>query len=310
MQTQYLPYAFIRGSVVKIADATVPVMTNALQYGTGVFGGIRAYHNPKGKFLSVFRIDDHYQRFLNSLKILNTEIKYSKEDLKKMTLDLLKKNGPKSDTYLRPFAYAGSTNLSPNLERDKQFDFALYMIPMGEYLPVNKGLSVMISSWRRVSDNAIPARGKISGSYINSALARQEATMNGFDEAILLTEGGHVSEGSAENIFIVKNNILITPPETDDVLEGITRKTILQLAKDLKIETIVRSIDRTELYTADEAFFTGTGVQVSWIAKVDHRAIGNGQRGPITANLQDLYFKVVRGEVKEYDHWCTKIKTA
>ena len=204
---------------------------------------------------------------------------------------------------MRPFAYAGSTNLSPNLERDAQFDFALYMMPLGEYLSVEKGLSVMVSSWRRISDNAIPPRGKISGSYINSALARKEATERGFDEAILLTQDGHVSEGSAENIFIVRDGILITPSATDDALEGITRRTILQLAKDLGIPTEIRSVDRTELYIADEAFFSGTGVQVAWIAKVDDRTVGDAKRGPVTKQLQDLFFSIVRGEEPRYGAW-------
>lgn len=308
MNSQYFPYTFIKGKTVKTEDANVPVMTNALQYGTAIFGGIRAYYNPEKKFISIFRMDDHIKRFLNSLKIIGVSINYSEDQLKKIIMDLFSKNRPATDTYIRPFAYASSTNLSPNLERDREFDFALYMMPLGEYLPVNKGLSVMVSSWRRVSDNAIPARGKISGSYINSALARQEATTNGFDEAILLTENGHVSEGSAENIFIVKNNILITPPVTDDILEGITRKTILELANDLGKKTQVRSIDKSELYTADEAFFSGTGVQVAWIAKIDNRLIGSGKRGLITKDLQELYFKVVKGEVEKYKSWCTKIK--
>ncbi len=282
-------------------------MTNALQYGTGIFGGIRGYYNKQGKFLSLFRIDDHYKRFLSSLKIIGVNIAYDKEKLKKITLELVRKNKPKTDTYIRPFAYAGSTNLSPNLERDNTFSFALYMMPLGEYLSIDKGLSVAVSSWRRVSDNAIPARGKISGSYINSALARKEATERGFDEAILLTEDGYVSEGSAENIFIVRDGVLITPPVTDDILEGITRRTILQLAKDLHIPAEVRSIDRTELYLADEAFFSGTGVQVAWIGKIDNRVVGSGQRGPVSAKLQDLYFSIVRGEEKNYSGWCTKI---
>lgn len=310
MTNQYFPYTFFQGKTVKTSQANVPIMTNALQYGTGVFGGIRGYYNKKGKFLSIFRIDDHYQRFLSSLKIIGASLAYDKEQLKKITLDLVGRNKPKTDTYIRPFAYAASTNLSPNLERDGQFDFALYMMPLGEYLSVDKGLSATVSSWRRISDNAIPARGKISGSYINSALARKEATQRGFDEAILLTESGHVSEGSAENIFIVRNNILITPPVSDDVLEGITRRTILQLAKDLGIETQQRVVDRTELYIADEAFFSGTGVQVAWIAKIDNRLIGDGKRGRVTAKLQDLYFAIVRGEEKKYNQWCTKISTS
>jgi len=308
MKTSYFPYIFFQGKVVKTQNANVPIMTNALQYGTGVFGGIRGYYNKKGKYLSIFRIDDHYLRFLSSLKIIGTAISYNETELKKITLELVKKNKPVTDTYMRPFAYAASTNLSPNLERDASFEFTLYMMPLGEYLPIDKGLSAMVSSWRRISDNAIPARGKISGSYINSALARQEATKLGFDEAIMLTQGGHLSEGSAENIFIVRDGVLITPPASDDILEGITRRTLLQLADDLGIKTQIRSIDRTELYIADEAFFSGTGVQVAWIAKVDNRTIGDGKRGPITTKLQDLYFSIVHGEEKNYQHWCTKIK--
>lgn len=307
MTNVYFPYTFFQGKIIKTQDANVPVMTNALQYGTGIFGGIRGYYNKKGKFLSLFRIDDHYKRFLSSLKIIGVNIAYTGSQLKKITLELVEKNKPVTDTYIRPFAYASSTNLSPNLERDNTFGFALYMMPLGEYLSIDKGLSVAVSSWRRVSDNAIPARGKISGSYINSALARKEATERGFDEAILLTQDGHVSEGSAENIFIVRDGVLITPPVTDDVLEGITRRTILQLAKDLGIPTEVRSIDRTELYLTDEAFFSGTGVQVAWISKVDNRVVGSGKRGLITGKLQDLYFSIVRGKEKNYSHWCTKI---
>lgn len=306
-QGQYFPYAFFQGNIVKIEKARVPIMTNALQYGTGVFDGIRGYYNKKDKFLSVFRIEDHYKRFLASLKIICVGIKYNQEELIKITLDLIKKNSPKTDTYFRPFAYAGSTNLSPNLVRDNIFDFALYLMPLGEYLPVNKGLSVMVSSWRRISDNAIPSRGKIAGSYVNAALARREAHSLGFDEAILLTEGGHVAEGPAENLFLVKNGILVTPPETDDILEGITRRTVIEIARDLGIEIAVRSIDRSELYTCEEAFFSGTGVQIAWIAKIDGRVVKDGKRGPITAKLQGLFFRIVKGEEEKYQNWCTKI---
>ncbi len=307
MKAQFFPYAFFEGKVVKTEDAKVSIMTNALQYGTALFGGMRAYYNKEKKFLSLFRVEDHAQRLLNSLKVIGVSIPYSRQQLIDITLDLLGKNKPQTDTYFRPFAYAASLNLSPNLERDSEFGFALYMIPLGEYLPTDKGLSVSVSSWRRVSDNAVPARAKISGSYINSALARKEANQNGYDEAIFLTEDGHVAEGSAENLFIVRDGVLVTP--LDDILEGITRRTIIQFAKDNKILVQERQIDRSELYVADEAFFSGTGVQVAWISHIDKRQIGNGKRGPITAKLQDLYFKTVRGNEKKYEKWCTKIKT-
>lgn len=307
-QGSAFPFAFFMGNVVKIEDANVSIMTNALQYGTGVFGGIRGYYNREKGFLSLFRISDHYKRFLNSFKIIGVEIPYSHEELIKITTDLVKKNKPQTDTYFRPFGYAGSPNLSPNLDRDHMFDFALYMIPLGDYLPTDKGISVIVSSWRRVSDNAIPSRAKITGSYMNSALAKREATMAGHDEAIFLSENGHVAEGSAMNFFMVRDGVLVTTSKSDDILEGITRRTVIELAKDAGIPVEERAIDRSELYVADEAFFCGTGAQVSWIQKIDNRTIGDGNRGPIAGKIQDLFFKVVRGNVKKYEDWCTKIK--
>ena len=305
----YFPYTFFQGKVIKTEDAKVSIMTNALQYGTAVFAGIRGYYNDNnGKpFISVFRIKDHYERFTNSFKIIGVKIPYSRDELVEITLNLLKKNNPKTDTYIRPFGYAGSINLSPNLERDNLFDVSIYMIPLGEYLPVDKGIATGVSSWRRVSDNAIPARAKISGSYINSALARKEATDHGYAEAIFLTEDGHVAEGSAENIFIVRNGVLITPSATDEVLEGITRRSILEIAQSLGLPTEIRSIDRSELYIADEAFFCGTGVQISWISSVDKRVVGNGKRGPLTSVIQDLFFDIVRGKKDIGKDWITKI---
>lgn len=308
MKDQYFPFVFFQNKITKKEEAKVPVMTNALQYGNAVFGGIRGYYNKEKKFLSIFRIEDHYRRFLSSLKILGVSVKYSLFQLKEITLELIKKNKPQTDTYFRPFAYASSLNISPNLEADKNFDFALYMLPLGEYLSVNKGLKVMVSSWRRVSDNAIPSRAKIAGAYINSSLARKEAVERGFDEAIFLTEDGQVAEGSAENFFMVRDGVLITPAKTDEILEGITRRSIIEIAKDLKIPVEERAIDRTELYVADEAFFSGTGVQVAWIGEIDGRIVGNGQRGLITGKIQDLFFKVVRGETKKYSSWRTEIK--
>lgn len=308
-KAEYFPYAFFQGKVVNVEDAKVSIMTNALQYGTGIFAGIRGYYNENsGKpFISVFRIEDHYTRFLNSLKIIGVTLGYDKEQLKDITLKLLKKNNPQKDTYIRPFAYAGSINLSPNLQRDNKFDLAIYMIPLGDYLPTDKGLSAKVSSWRRISDNAIPARAKITGSYINSALARKEASDFGFDEAIFLTENGHVAEGSAENIFIVRNGTLITPQTSDEVLEGITRRTVMEIARSLDIPVEVRSIDRSELYVCDEAFFCGTGVQVAWINNIDGRTIGSDKRGLVTAKIQDTYFKIVRGNLDFTGNLCTKI---
>ncbi|HSW88678.1 MAG TPA: branched-chain amino acid transaminase [Candidatus Saccharimonadales bacterium] len=307
MKTQAFPFAFFEDKVTKIGNAKVSIMTNALQYGTGFFGGIRGYYDVEEKYISVFRLEDHYKRFLSSSRILGCEFPYTIEELKKHTIELIKKNNPQTDAYLRPFGYVGHTELGPNLA-NTTLSFALYMIPLGEYLPVSKGLSVMVSSWRRISDNNIPSRAKISGGYVNSALARKEATENGYDEAILLGDNGHVSEGSAENFFMVRDGILITPSTSEGILEGITRRSVMQIAKDLNIPVETRSIERSELYIADEAFFSGTGCQVAWIGQIDKRKIGDGKRGPITEILQEKFFKIVRGKDKDYQDWCTKIE--
>lgn len=309
MKKNYFPFAFFQNKFVPTDKAKVSIMTNALQYGTAVFGGIRGYYNQKRKSVYIFRVKDHYDRILNSLKILAVSLPYSLEQLQEITSQLVKKNNPKTDIYLRPFAYAGSTQLSPNLARDSVFDFLIYMISLGEYLSVDNGLRAMVSSWRRISDSAIPARGKISGAYINSALAKKEAQDRGFDEAIFLTQDGHISEGSGENLFIVRDGVLITPPKSEDILEGITRRSVIELSKDLNIPVEERRIDRSELYLADEAFFSGTAVQIAWIKEIDGRIIGNGRRGKISGKLQDLFFKIVRGENKKYSpKWCLKVK--
>lgn len=308
MKTDVFPYAFFDGRAVNIANAKVSIMTNALQYGTGVFGGIRGYWDEKEHTLSLFRVSDHFHRFLSSLRILGTTLAYSEKELAKITIDLVKKNKPTTDVYIRPFAYAGRLGLSPNLAEDRQFAFSMYMIPLGEYIPVDKGIKVKVSSFRRVTDNSIPSRAKMSGAYVNSALAKKEAVDHGYEEAIFLTENGHVAEGSAMNIFIVRNGILVTPPKSDDILEGITRATVITMARDLGIAVEERSIDRSELYIADEAFFTGTGAQVSWIGNIDGRVVGDGKKGPVTTTIQERFFKIVRGKDPKYSKWCTKIK--
>jgi branched-chain amino acid aminotransferase len=297
------PYAFFEGKITPIEKAKVSIMTNALQYGTGVFGGIRGYFNQDKQVLYLFRPEDHVRRMLQSLKILGVTTHYSIKELVDVIISLTKKNNPKQNVYFRPFCYASSLLLSPNLSRDKNFEFALYMLPLDDYLSTDKGLSVKVSSWRRVSDNAIPARGKITGAYVNSALARKEAADDGYDEAIMLTESGEVSEGSAENLFIVRKGQLITPGITEDVLEGVTRRTVKQLAIEMGLEVIERSIDRTELYVSDEAFFCGTGVQISWITSIDKRIIGNGKIGPVTLKLQKHFFEIVYGKLNEHQEW-------
>lgn len=308
MKTGSFPYTYFQGKVIKIEDAKVSIMTNALQYGTGIFGGIRGYYNKKKDSIYIFRIEDHYKRFLSSVNILGVNFPYDINQLQEITFDLIKKNTPKTDFYLRPFGYVGHTELGPNLAHTT-LDFALYMIPLGEYLSINKGLNIRVSTWERISDNAIPSRGKISGGYVNSALARKEATDGGFDEAIMLNRNGYVAEGSAENIFIVRNNTLITPDLGESVLEGITRRSVIKIASDMGFKTIERPIERSELYIADEVFLSGTGCQIAWVAQIDKRQIGNGKIGPITKKLQEKFFRIVRGDDNEYSNWTTKIST-
>src|SRR6185437_13087913 len=307
MKTDVFPYAFFQEKNVPIEDAKISIMTNGFQYGTGYFAGIRGYYSQKEKTLSIFRLDDHYKRFLSSAKILGCKLAYSEEELKKITTDLIKKNKPNTNAYFRPFAYVGNTELGPNFA-NIILDFALYMIPLEEYMPLGKGLSIVVSSWQRISDNSIPSRGKVSGGYINSALARKEATDGGYDEAIMLNKYGRAAEGSAENLFIVRDGVLITPDLSEGILEGITRRSLIQIAKDLGIPTVERPIERSELYVADEIFLSGTGCQVAWVEQIDKRIIADGKIGPITEKLKDTFFKVVKGEDKKYEKWCTKIK--
>lgn len=296
---------FFQDKFCDIADAKVSIMTNGLQYGTGAFAGIRGYYNDAKKALSIFRIRDHYKRLLSSVDILGCTLPYTIDELVDIHLELVRRNMPQCNCYFRPFVYVGNTSLGPNLH-NVVLDFALYMIPLEEYMPLTKGLSLMVSSWRRLGDNMIPTRGKFCGAYLNSALARREANENGFDEAILLTENGYVSEGSAENLFIVRNGKLITSLITDGILEGITRDTLMQIATDLDIPVVERTIDRTELYIADEVFLSGTGCQIAWVQAIDHRVVSD-EIGSITKILREEYAKTVCGRVDKYSNWCTEI---
>ena len=301
-------FAFFEGKIVPIKQAKVDIRTNALQYGTGIFEGIRCYWNEKNKSNYIFRMEDHYKRFMSNSRIMMIDIKYSIKELCDITVELLKKEKYNEDCYVRPFAYNSGLNIGPKLVGNKQ-DLFIYTIPLGEYLDISKPISVCISSWDRIPDNSIPPRAKISGSYVNAAFQKTEALLNGYDEALVLTANSkHVSEGSAMNVFMVKNGNLITPPVTDEILEGITRDTVIKLAKDNEnIDVIERSIDRTELYTANELFFCGTGAQISPIGSVDKRPVGNGEMGPITKKLQELYFRVVKNEISKYSDWCKKV---
>lgn len=300
-------YAFFGGEFVPIEKAKVSIMTHAFNYGTGCFEGIRAYWNEEEEQLFIFRMREHYERLHRSCRILLIELPYSVEQLGEITAEILRREDARTDTYIRPLAYKATEGIGVRLH-DLEDEFALFALPFGKYIEKEEGANVCVSSWSRISDNAVPARAKITGAYINSAFSKTEAILNGFDEAIVLTSDGHVSEGSAENLFIVRNGILITPPVTEDILVGITRATIIQIAREkLGLETVERKIDRTELYVAEEAFFCGTGVQVAAIATIDHRPVGTGRLGPIVKSIRDLYFDIVRGKVEDYRDWCTPV---
>jgi len=300
-------YAFFKGEIVPIEEAKISIMTSAFNYGTAIFEGIRAYWNEDQEQLYIFKLREHFQRFLQNCRILLIELPYDVDKLCEVTVELLRREQFRCDVYIRPLAYKSSEIIGVRLH-DLEDDCAIFAAPFGKYIDVAEGAKVCISSWRRIDDNMMPARAKITGSYVNSALAKTEAVLNGFDEAIVLDQDGHVSEASAANIFIVRDGALITTPVTANILEGITRKVVIELAKvELNIETIERPIDRTELYVAEEVFSCGTAVEITPIIEVDHRSIGVGKVGPISARLQQLYSDIVHGKLARYREWCTPV---
>jgi branched-chain amino acid aminotransferase len=300
-------YAFFKGDIVPIEEAKISIMTHGFNYGTGCFEGIRAYWNEQEGQLYVFRMAEHYQRMQRSARILRIDLPYSPDELGENTLRLLRMEGYREDVYIRPLAYKSSEVIGVRLH-DLDDDCAIFSTPFGRYIENEEGAHVCVSSWRRVSDNATPARAKITGAYINSALSKTDAVLAGYDEALVLCESGHVSEGSAENLFLVRNGTLVTPDVTSNILEGITRDTIMTLAREeMGMQTEQRLIDRSELYICDEAFLTGTGVQVAAITHIEHRPVGSGTIGPVVTRLRELYFDVVRGQSPKYQHWCTPV---
>jgi branched-chain amino acid aminotransferase len=300
-------WAFFRGEFVPLRDANVNVMTHGFNYGTAVFEGVRAYWNADEEQLFALELPAHYRRIKASARLLMMEIRQSPEELAEITVELLRRDGLKEDVYVRPIIYKSSETIGVRLH-NLDADITIFGVPFGQYIDTDGGIRAQVSSWRRTDDNAIPARGKITGAYVNGALAKSEAQLNGFDEAIVLTSDGHVSEGSAENLFIVKDGVLITPPVTDNILEGITRRRLMEIARDeFGIGTVERSIDRTELYVADEVFLCGTGAQISPVIEIDRRQVGSGRPGPISRDLSRTYFDAVRGRLPAYRGWLTPV---
>ena len=300
-------HAFFKGAVVPMDEAKVSVTTHALHYGTAVFEGIRGNWNEEQGKVFIFRMREHYERLIRGCKILLLDIPYTADELCDITVDLVARNGHTSDIYIRPLAYK-SAEVVANLKlQELDSDFTLVTVPFGSYLGTDV-LKCCTSSWRRVDDNMIPTQIKSAGIYVNSMLAKTEATLAGFDEAIILNQDGHVSEGSGENVFMVAGGKLHTPSLEDNALPGITRETIIQLAQaELGLEVVERSIDRSELYLSDEVFLSGTAAHLTPVVELDRRNIGNGEPGPVATQLQKLYFDIVVGRNPKYLHWCTSV---
>ncbi len=301
---------FHRGEFVPFSEANVSIANSGFLYGLAVFTGMRAFKNPTNEKLYIFRIPEHYERLRFSSRLMrfeNFQKEYSLAQFTEILRELLLINEIKGDAYFRVTNYSDETRIGPYLKGHKD-SLSIYLYPLGDYVPTS-GLRCAVSSWQRVSDNGIPARAKINGIYVNTALAKTDALLSGFDEAIFLDQNGNVVEGSAENIFIVRDGTLITPPVNDHILEGITRQTILEIAKDKGIPCLERSISRSELYRAEEVFLTGTGAKVAPVTEIDNHQISAAQVGPISRLLQDCYFSAARGELPEYKSWVEEVDT-
>ncbi len=300
-------FYFMDGKYVPADEAVIPVRCHAFLYGTSVFEGIRAYWNEEENELYVFRAKEHIERMFDSAKIMFMEPKYTLEEYLEIIKKLLLKNGYKQDCYIRPEIYKSSLNIGPGLYNCED-SVLIFTLKLGNYFKGDDALKVCVSNWNRLSDNTIPPRAKISGAYANTALMITEAKKSGFDDAISISSDGKVAEGSAMNFFLVEGNSLVTTPSTSNILVGVTRNTVMEIAKEeLHMEVVERDINRTELYIADEAFFCGTGAQIAPIASIDHRLYGSGKAGKKTLEIQKLYNDVVRGKVQKYKKWCQPV---
>jgi branched-chain amino acid aminotransferase len=300
-------YAFFDGEIVPLEEAKIGVMTHALNYGTAVFGGLRAYWNAEEEQLFIFRPLDHFKRLIQSASLMRMALPHTAEELVEILTELLRRENFHENCYIRPLVYKSSEMIGVRLH-DIDDAFTMFALPFGRYVASEEGAHVCFSAWRRVEDNAIPARGKVSGAYANSALIKSDAVLSGYDEALVLNEDGHVSEASSANVFIVRNGVAITPPVYSNALEGITQRSIMQLLREhMGVEVVERSIDRTEVYLADEIFLCGTGVQIAAITRVEHRPIGTGEMGTVTRELRDLFFDVAAGREDKYRGWLNPV---
>jgi branched-chain amino acid aminotransferase len=300
-------WVYYEGGFRHYGDAHLGLLTHALHYGTGCFEGIRAYWSARQGRLNVFRMPDHFARMHGNARMLHMALPHSVEGLCDITVELLRRNGFTTDVYVRPLVFKANEEIGIRFHNLRD-GFMIVTVPFGAYVDTTGGIRCQVSSWRRIDDNVAPARSKSTGIYVNSALAKTEACLNGFDEAIVLSQDGHVSEGSAENIFILRQGRLITPPVTQNIVEGITRSSLITLAREeLGIEVVERQVDRSELYIADEVLLCGTGAEVSPVIEIDRRAIGDREPGRVTRQLQELYFGVCKGDDDRYARWLTPV---
>jgi branched-chain amino acid aminotransferase len=301
------PTAFFEGQYVPLEDANINVMTHAFNYGTAVFEGIRGNWNEEEQQLYLFRVREHVERIRQSAKIMRMELRYSDDEVEEMVLEVAKRSGYSEDVYIRPMVYKSTEEVGVRMH-NLDDEFLLFVTPFGAYLDPDAGARCMTSSWRRIDDTMIPARAKVNGLYVNNAMAKTEAMNNGFDEAIMLNSDGHVAEGSGENIVIIRHGALITPPPQDNILEGITLETALELAqRELNLTVQRRTIDRSELYIADEVFMTGTAAHVTPITEIDRVPIGDGSPGAISKQIQERYFQMITGRLPEYTDYLTPV---
>jgi len=299
-------WVFFNGETVRYTEAKVGLLTHGLNYGTGCFEGIRAYWNEEREQLFVVKLPEHYERMHESARALQMSIRWGVQELSAVTLDLLRRNQYRENAYVRPICFKSAEEIGVKLH-DVPDGFGMVTAPVGPYIGTD-GIRCMVSSWRRIDDTMAPARSKCTGIYVNSALAKSEALQSGFDEAILLTYDGHVCEGSGENIFLVRRGELVTPPVSDNILEGITRAAIIHLVREeMGLDVVERSVDRSELYTADEIFMCGTGAQVAPVVEVDRRRVGDGEPGTMSLRIQGLYLDIVRGGRPKYEEWLTPV---
>ena len=295
------PVAFLNGKYVPLPEAKVGIMTHALHYGTAAFEGIRGNWNPQTGKLHIFKLREHYERMLQGAKLLWINVPYSLEELCSITVEVLERSGYQEDVYIRPMAFKAEQRVANLNLRSLEDGFFCLAVPFGSYLNTDGAISCCVASWRRIDDTMVPPRFKLSGLYLNSILAKTDALATGFDEAIMLNQDGHVCEGTGENIFLVYGDTLVTPTLESNVLPGITRSTVIELAQqELALKVEERLVDRSELYTADEVFLSGTAAHIQGVGLIDNRPVGSGDVGPTTRKLQDLYFGIVRGNNPAY----------